>query len=55
MADLSTTPDRRPAGPTTVEAFIADRQTFWSSFTRFVVFGVAGVVVLLILMTIFLV
>ena len=55
MAELSTTPDRRVAGPTTTEAFIADRMVFWGTFTRFVLFGVIGVVVLLILMTIFLV
>lgn len=42
-------------GPTTEDAFIADRQTFWSYFTRFVVVCAAGIVVLLILMAIFLV
>ena len=55
MAELSTTTERRVAGPTTTEAFIADRQVFWSTFTRFVLFGVIGIVVLLILMAIFLV
>ena len=57
MADTPTvtTTTRRVAGPTTTEGFIADRQVFWGSFTRFVLFGVTGVVVLLVLMAIFLV
>jgi hypothetical protein len=41
--------------PETEDDFLADRQRFWFSFTRFVV-GIVGVVVLfLILMTVFLV
>ena len=50
------------AGTTTVvepspaisEAFIADRQAFWGSFTRFVTMGASAVVVLLILLAYFL-
>ncbi len=55
MADTPIITTRRVSGPTTTEAFVADREVFWSTFTRFVVFGVAGLVVLLILMAIFLV
>ena len=43
------------AGPAAAEAFVADRQAFWSSFTRFVAMGALAVVILLILMAIFLV
>ena len=51
------------AGTTTVnepglamtEAFVADRQAFWGSFTKFVTFGALAIVVLLILMDYFLV
>ena len=57
MADtpVPTTTTRRGAGPTTTEAFVADREVFWGSFTRIVLFAVIGLVVLLILMAIFLV
>ena len=41
MANQPLTP--HPTGPSTVEAFIADRQVFWTRFTRFIV---AAVVVL---------
>ncbi len=34
-------------GPTTVEGLLADRQHFWSGFTRFIVAGVIAVVVIL--------
>jgi len=43
------------AGPLTEEAFLADRQRFWVSFTHFTFTGVVCVVVLLILMALFLV
>jgi hypothetical protein len=47
MADrINLTPE--PAGPTTVEAFVADRQHFWGSFTQFIVAGVVAVIVILL-------
>ena len=36
------------------EAFVADRQKFWSSFTSFTTYAVVAVVVLLIAMAVFL-
>lgn len=42
-------------GPTTVEAFVTDRQVFWASFTRFATRAVVAVVILVILMAITLV
>lgn len=42
------------SGPNTAEAFIADRQTFWARFTRFVLYAVIAVALLLIGMAIFL-
>ena len=42
------------AGPALTDAFIADRQAFWGSFTRFVTMGAGAIIVLLILMAIFL-
>jgi hypothetical protein len=42
------------ADRTTVEAFIADRQRFWMSFTHFLGYGALGVAVVLILMALFL-
>ncbi len=53
MADTTTLSDSQPS-PIPVEAFIADRQAFWSSFTHFITGGVIAVVVLLILMALFL-
>ena len=53
MANSITTPDTE-AVPPAVEAFVADRQAFWGSFTRFVTMGAVAVVVLLILMAFFL-
>jgi hypothetical protein len=50
-SDAPTTNDPSPAA---LEAFLADRQAFWGSFTRFVTFGAGAVVVLLVLMAIFL-
>ncbi len=41
-------------GPAIDEAFVADRQAFWGSFTSFATGAVIAVVVLLILMAIFL-
>ena len=37
-----------PVGPTTTEAFIADRQHFWGRFTHFIVAGVIAVIVILL-------
>ena len=41
--------------PLTPDAFIADRQRFWDSFTRFVVTSAISIAVLLVLLAIFLV
>jgi len=38
----------------TPEAFLADRQRFWGSFTRFTLGSVIFIIVLLVLMAIFL-
>lgn len=48
------TPNETDAVPAAVDAFVADRQAFWGSFTRFVTMGAVAVVVLLILMAFFL-
>lgn len=40
--------------PSIEDAFIADRVTFWASFTSFAKYSVAAIVVLLILMWLFL-
>jgi hypothetical protein len=54
MSDHSTT--TYPATPVeTPEAFLADRQRFWSSFTHFTLGSVIFIVVVLILMAIFLI
>lgn len=53
MANTTTTVTQ--TGPAASEAFVADRQAFWGSFTRFVTMGAVAVVVLLILMAFFLV
>lgn len=47
-------PATEPIGPTTTEAFVADRQRFWGRFTHFVVGCVILVVIVLIGMAIFL-
>jgi hypothetical protein len=47
MAEHITVPTEA-AGPTTVEAFVADRQHFWGSFTNFIVAGVVAVIVILL-------
>ena len=52
MAIQPVTP--QPSGPNTPEAFIADRQIFWGRFTRFVVYAVMVVAIVLIGMAIFL-
>ncbi len=41
--------------PETEQDFLADRQRFWFSFTRFVTTAVGLIVLFLILMTVFLV
>ena len=46
--------DTSTPGPDLTEAFVADRQAFWSSFTNFVLMGVLGLAVLLILLAFFL-
>ena len=43
------------SGPNIAEAFVADRQAFWGSFTHFITMGACAIAVLLILMAIFLV
>jgi hypothetical protein len=40
--------------PVTEEAFIADRQNFWNSFTSFTIGSAIAVAVILILMALFL-
>jgi hypothetical protein len=51
MADTTTS---RSLAPITEDAFIADRQAFWKSFTGFVLTSVISVVVILVLLAIFL-
>ncbi len=41
-------------GPNVADAFVADRQAFWGSFTSFVMVSTVAIVVLLIVMAIFL-
>lgn len=53
MANQDTTPPAHPVGPATPEAFVADRQRMWSSFTQLVVYGVTAVAILLIGMWLF--
>jgi hypothetical protein len=48
-------PTTRFTGPETPEAFLADRQKFWASFTSFTVGTAIFLVVLLILMGLFLI
>ena len=48
-------PEAHPTqGANIDEAFVADRQKFWTSFISFTTFAVVAVTVLLILMAIFL-
>ena len=49
------TPTVTQADSPAADAFVADRQAFWGSFTRFVTMGTVAIVALLILMAIFLV
>ena len=42
------------ASPITEQAFLADRQSFWNSFTTFTLGSVIAVAVILILMALFL-
>ena len=48
-------PVQTNTAPTSVEAFIADRQSMWARFNRLTMVAVVGLVILLVLMTIFLV
>ena len=52
MATQPLTP--QPSGPNTTEAFVADREVFWTRFTRAIVYAVTFLAVALILMAIFL-
>ncbi len=55
MSDHSTTATASPVTRVeTPEAFLADRQRFWSGFTHFTLGSVISVIVLLVLMAIFL-
>ena len=54
MADTHQTPPALPTGPTTVEAFVADRQRAWSGFTNATTYAVFAVIAVLIGMAIFL-
>ncbi|MEJ1976134.1 MAG: hypothetical protein WDN49_08570 [Acetobacteraceae bacterium] len=53
MANTTTLSDSEPS-PTSVEAFTADRQAFWGSFTSFVTGAAIAVAVLLAAMAFFL-
>jgi hypothetical protein len=53
MADSHTSAPQ-PAGPVTVDAFLADRQRVYSSFTHFGTVAASIVTVVLVLMAIFL-
>ena len=46
--------DHTPAGAETPEAFLADRQNFWNGFSRFTLWCVIFIVLLLVGMAIFL-
>jgi hypothetical protein len=50
MPSPTTTPD-----PVTPDAFLADRQQFWSAFCSFTIFSAVAIGVLLVLMLVFLV
>ena len=52
--DMQSTTSQSTPGPNIDEAFIADRQMFWSRFTSFTTGAVIAVVVLLIAMAVFL-
>lgn len=52
---MTLTPTPTVPNPVTPEAFLADRQGFWTSFCSFTTVSAAVVVVLLLLMLIFLV
>jgi hypothetical protein len=55
MADHAHSPQAEQAtAPLTPDAFLADRQKFWVSFTHFVVICSGAVIVLLVLMALFL-
>jgi hypothetical protein len=55
MSDHSTTAPHPPVTRVeTPEAFLADRQRFWGSFTHFTLGVVIAAVVLLVLMALFL-
>ena len=51
MAQMSSSTS---SAPVTNEAFLADRQKFWASFTGFTTGSVVALVALLVLMAIFL-
>ncbi len=53
--DMQSTPTQPTPGPNIDEAFVADRQIFWSRFTTFTTGAVIALVVLLIAMAVFLV
>jgi hypothetical protein len=57
---MTTTTSAAPAtmtenAPLAIDAFVADRQAFWTSFTSFTTYVAGALIVLLILMAIFLV
>ena len=55
MAEIVTTQSvvAHGAGPTSTESFIADRQIFWTRFTRFIVYAASAVIVVLIGLAVF--
>lgn len=55
MAELHEQADSPTLSPGIEESFLADRQTFWSSFVKFTTYAVIAVVLLLIVMRVTLV
>ena len=52
--DMQSPISQSTPGPNIDEAFVADRQMFWSRFTTFTTGAVVAIVVLLIAMAVFL-
>ena len=51
---METAINQTKSGPSIEDAFVADRQAFWGSFTRFVTGSAIAIVILLALMAFFL-
>ena len=50
MADPNTVPAESGSRPSIEEAFLADRQSFWTGFTKATTYAVVVIVLLLIIM-----